>query len=48
MLTKIPASKLQGLAIILLALYPLAIVAARLDLMHFRNSFLIFLSLIHI
>ncbi len=43
MLNKIPASKLQGLAIILLALYPLAIVAARLDIMHFRNSFLIFI-----
>lgn len=43
MLNKISASKLQGLAIILLALYPLAIVAARLDLMHFRNSFLIFI-----
>lgn len=43
MLNKIPANKLQWLAVILLALYPLAILATRLDVMHFRNSFLIFI-----
>lgn len=43
MLEKIPAPKLQWLAIILFAFYPLAILAARLDMMHFRNSFLIFI-----
>jgi hypothetical protein len=43
MLNKIPASKLKWLAVILLALYPLAILAARLDIMHFSNSFLIFI-----
>lgn len=43
MLNKIPANKLKWLAVILIALYPLAIVAARLDMMHFRNSFLIFI-----
>jgi uncharacterized protein (DUF1499 family) len=43
MLNKIPANKLQWLAVILLALYPLAIMAARLDITHFRNSFLIFI-----
>ncbi|NVK38726.1 MAG: DUF1499 domain-containing protein [Gammaproteobacteria bacterium] len=43
MLEKVPAPKLQWLAIILFAFYPLAILAARLDLMHFRNSFLIFI-----
>jgi len=43
MLNKIPANKLKWLAVILIALYPLAIVAARLDVMHFRNSFLIFI-----
>lgn len=43
MLNKIPANKLQWLAVILLVLYPLAILAARLEVMHFRNSFLIFI-----
>lgn len=42
MLNRIPAQKLQLLALMLLALYPIAIAAARLELWHFRNSFLIF------
>lgn len=42
MLSKIPAPILKWLAIGLLALYPLAILAARLG-MHFSNSFLIFI-----
>jgi len=43
MLNKIPAKILQWLAVVLLSLYPLAILAARFDIMHFRNSFLIFI-----
>lgn len=42
MLQRINAKKLQWIALIMLALYPLAILAARLDIWHFRNSFLIF------
>ena len=42
MLQRINANKLQLIALIVLALYPLAILAARLDIWHFRNSFLIF------
>jgi hypothetical protein len=41
-LQRIPASKLQLMALITLAVYPLAIVAARVELWHFRNSFLLF------
>lgn len=41
-LQKIPAIKLQWIALVLLAIYPIAIAAARLDVWHFRNSFLLF------
>ena len=41
-LQKIPAIKLQWIALVLLAIYPIAIAAARLDIWHFRNSFLLF------
>lgn len=41
-LQRIPASKLQLIALVALAIYPLAIAVARLDLWHFRNSFLLF------
>lgn len=43
MLQRINAKKLQWIALIMLALYPLAILAARLDIWHFRNSFLVFI-----
>jgi uncharacterized protein (DUF1499 family) len=43
LLQKVPAVKLQWLALALLAVYPLAIAAARLDIWHFRNSFLLFI-----
>lgn len=42
-LQKVPAMKLQFLALILLAVYPIAIAAARLEIWHFRNSFLLFI-----
>lgn len=42
MLQRINANKLQLIALIVLALYPLAILVARMDIWHFRNSFLIF------
>lgn len=41
-LQKVPAIKLQWIALLLLAIYPIAIAAARLDIWHFRNSFLLF------
>ncbi|GAA6135165.1 hypothetical protein NBRC116188_19550 [Oceaniserpentilla sp. 4NH20-0058] len=43
MLNKIPAHILARLAAGLIILYPLAILGARFDIMHFRNSFLIFI-----
>ena len=43
MLNKIPADILKWLSICLVALYPLAIAGARFDVMHFSNSFLIFI-----
>lgn len=43
MLNKIPAHILARLAAGLIILYPLAILGARLDILHFRNSFLIFI-----
>lgn len=42
-LDKVPAQKLMLVAITLLAVYPLAVIAARLELWHFRNSFLLFI-----
>jgi hypothetical protein len=43
LLQKVPAVKLQWLALVLLVVYPLAIAAARLEVWHFRNSFLLFI-----
>ena len=43
LLKKVPAAKLQLIALILLAVYPIAVLAARLDIWHFRNSFLLFI-----
>lgn len=43
MLSKVPAPILKWMALVLIAFYPLAIFAARLDIMHFSNSFLIFI-----
>ncbi len=42
-LQKVNAKKLSLLALMLLLIYPVAIIAARLELTHFRNSFLIFI-----
>jgi uncharacterized protein (DUF1499 family) len=42
-LDKVPAQKLMLVAVTLLAVYPLAVIAARLELWHFRNSFLLFI-----
>lgn len=42
-LQKVPARKLAVIGTVTLALYPLAILAARLDVWHFRNSFLVML-----
>lgn len=42
MLQHINARKLQWIALITLALYPLSILAARLGIWHFSNTFLIF------
>lgn len=42
-LQKIPARKLAVVGVVTLALYPIAILAARLDVWHFRNSFLVML-----
>lgn len=40
-LQKVPARKLAVVGVITLALYPLAIMAARVEIWHFRNSFLV-------
>ena len=42
MFNRVPAQKLQWLALALLLVYPIAILLARLGVMHFRNSFLMF------
>jgi len=42
-LQKLSAQKLMMWALLLLAIYPLAIIAARLEIWHFRNSFLLFI-----
>jgi len=42
-LQKVAAQKLMMWALLLLAIYPLAIIAARLEIWHFRNSFLLFI-----
>ena len=42
-LQKVSAQKLMMWALLLLAIYPLAIIAARLEIWHFRNSFLLFI-----
>lgn len=42
MLQRFSAPKLQWVALICLLIYPIAILAARLDIWHFRNSFLLF------
>lgn len=42
LLQRIPANKLQLVAIFVIAIYPLATAAARFDVWHFRNSFLVF------
>ncbi len=42
-LQKVAAQKLMLWALLLLAIYPLAIIAARLEVWHFRNSFLLFI-----
>ncbi len=42
-LQKVAAQKLMLWALLLLAIYPLAIIAARLEIWHFRNSFLLFI-----
>ena len=41
LLQKVPANKLQWIAVALLVIYPLSIIAARLEIWHFRNSFLL-------
>lgn len=43
LLQKVPAPKLQLLALILLAVYPIAIVASRMGLWGFKHSFLLFI-----
>lgn len=43
LLQRLPAHKLQLAALITLVVYPLAILAARLEIWHFRNSFLLFI-----
>jgi len=43
-LQKVPAQKLMMWALLLLAIYPVAIIAARLEIWHFRNSFLLFIA----
>ncbi len=42
-LEKVPSQKLMLVALTLLAVYPLAVIAARLELWHFSNSFLLFI-----
>ncbi len=42
-LDKVSNQKLMLVALLLLAIYPVAIVAARLDVWHFRTSFLLFM-----
>ncbi len=42
-LEKVSAQKLVMVALLLLMVYPLAIIAARLEIWHFRNSFLLFI-----
>lgn len=43
MFNRVPAQKLQWLALLLLLVYPIAILLARVGVMHFRNSFLLFI-----
>ncbi len=42
-LEKVSSQKLMLVALTLLVVYPLAVIAARLELWHFRNSFLLFI-----
>lgn len=42
-LEKISNQKMMLAAVLLLAIYPIAILAARLEIWHFRNSFLLFI-----
>ena len=42
-LEKISNQKMMLIALLLLAIYPISILAARLEIWHFRNSFLLFI-----
>lgn len=42
LLQRLPAEKLKLVSIFTIALYPIAAMASRFDILHFRNSFLLF------